>query len=418
VMPLFHTVQEQLIYCQAFHANTLRALNNLATVLADCNDLSTLLVSNMFLADQPPNKRYKEEKMRFPALYTANMELKAARFRALHTLLRSVKTLAISSDSDGMDDIAIPGHEDDPDTDDPYNFAKDPAAGSVYNAYHSSAPAVVARQFFESIEEAQCVQELRLSPLVLATLRSEFYREEMMDNLISGPDGYEEEVQELREELRELLEEPSRLNALLDAAKAKAARQQSVATGMDVMDDDIAVLERRLERARTAVSQKRTFLEGSIEEAQLEFEIENRLFNFANNPSEHALNVSDSDCLQYVSAIDGGSLGGNLREILATLTGLRRIVVEEGGEYDMLDLDAVLKLPPQISSVVVECPSFPDPIILFNHTKPPNSTILRYFPRLAPQPEREESTFELVIKSSAFVGTFTSSGVGVTRRRV
>jgi len=101
VMAFYQNFETQGMYCLSFHNNTLRALNNLTTVLSNSNKMESMELSNCTL---DPSYycpfEYFAKNLSFAAQNDAHRDLKNARLRCFCTLAKFVRTLSIKEVKD------------------------------------------------------------------------------------------------------------------------------------------------------------------------------------------------------------------------------------------------------------------------------------------------------------------------------
>jgi hypothetical protein len=243
VMPLYQNIEDQGMYCLAFHNNTLRALNNLTTVLGN-SKMESMELSQCTLAPSYncPFK-YFEKKLSFAAQVDAHRDLKDARLRCFCSLAQCVRTLSISTEFKDMWAFAIPGQLDNPYTEDPQEFRTDSSAGICYSSYCEDIRGEsVLRSFFSCLAEAQLnppftslhLQEINLSSVLLPTFRNmllELYGEDFY-GLFEESEQIEEEIEKLQENLNE--------------AKKEKVKNRSVIANISCLEVEISDLQSRI----------------------------------------------------------------------------------------------------------------------------------------------------------------------------
>jgi hypothetical protein len=99
-IPFFHTVNEQTIYCNNFHENSLRALGNLTTLI-DSSKLKKVMISDLIVS--PSSKMLEPDQLARERMSQCRAELNAARLSTLGSRVKGVKVLDVSSYSDFTD---------------------------------------------------------------------------------------------------------------------------------------------------------------------------------------------------------------------------------------------------------------------------------------------------------------------------
>ena len=374
VMPLYQNIEDQGMYCLAFHNNTLRALNNLTTVLGN-SKMESMELSHCTLAPSYncPYK-YFAKKLSFAAQVDAHRDLKDARLRCFCSLAQCVRTLSIT-DIRGMWAIAIPGQLDDPNTEDPREFRTDSSAGICYDSYGEDIRGEsVLRSFFSCLAEAQLhppftsrhLQEINLSSVLLPTFRSmllEYY----------GEDSPFEEIEQIEEEIEKLQDN-------LNEAKKEKVKNRSVIANISCLEVEISDLQSRI------------------------FSIE-RVSKFLEDP-QNEFSITESECRDCMDSFEGVS---SYSGILSPFENLRKITVDYiPDDSERLDLDALVQLtPPQVKQVIVNERSWFEGGVFpsLEHykktttTTPKPGSILCYFPRVNPPPPETETQFTLNIRT-------------------
>lgn len=410
VMRVFHTADEQSIYCEAFSSNTLRALRNLTAVFRGCNITSLLVSSDCFLNDLDP----------FPACYPAfygtplyqehrdaHANLKAARFSCLHPLMESLRSLTLLL-GQNLYGIAIPGPNDDPTAVEPYQFERDPAAGEIFFGSKRSRCVELLLSMSQSIPHvAAKLQTLCVSTSPLQTLRAE-----ILD--IIDPDELEEinfELSELQEQFKKQMHElQDQLECQVEEVGRIAAAAQNYPGSFIWGDPGAArVLEEVVDSSNEA-HRGLCELGEKIAEAEAEVSFCTSIQEFNSDPHGTEL-VTEEDCSKAIGSPCQSSSFAKFRSAISPFTALSRIVVLHDCSSDdgYLDLDALLLLPPRsVKDIVLKFSNgdysswrtrafpFPERLISMpaNH-----GAILRYFPRLKPQPA-PPSFFKLTIQPS------------------
>ena len=420
VMPVFHTADEQSIYCSEFSANTLRALRNLTAVLRD-SKITSMLLADCFLDDFDPdhNRNYKPfyGTPLHQELRDAHANLKSARFSSLHSLMDSLRSLTLLSGQD-LHDIAIPGPNDDPAAHDAHDFEIDLSAGLIFNFNGSSQSIDFLHSIFESIPHvAAKLQTLCVPATILQTCRAEVLDDIDIDEIDETRKENEEILEELHLRLKEQMHQLQQTleKQVKEVGRIAAAAQSYPDTFMWGDPGAAGVLERANasnDRARRDLSE----LGEQIAEAEAAVSLYTAIQNFSNNfqnPTGADL-ITEETCstaLERPSMIYLNSTFAKLRNAIQPFTALQRIVIlHDVDEEEHLDLEAILKLPPRsVKDVVIKfafCDysywrkhhAFPHPERLVS--MPANyGAILRYFPRLVPQ-LAPLSSFKLSIQPS------------------
>ena len=99
-IPFFHTVNEQTIYCNNFHENSLRALGNLTTLIGS-SKLKKVMISDLIVS--PSSKMLEPGQLARERMRQCRAELNAARISTLGSLAKGVKVLDVSCYSDYAD---------------------------------------------------------------------------------------------------------------------------------------------------------------------------------------------------------------------------------------------------------------------------------------------------------------------------